>query len=209
MQYNTQRPRLLIREYGRIIQKMVDAVAKIEDDEKRNRLARALVELMAQTNPQAKQSEEFRHKLWDHLIMMSDFKLVVDSPYPFPERRSIVVGGAKPLPYPKKNIRYRHYGHNLEALIEAAKNLDEEKRKGLAVIAANYMKFCYANWSKETVSDELIKQDLRQMSEGVLTLDEDFRFDPNFFNMKLAPQHTGKSGKRKKKMFVAKFRRNR
>ncbi|MCS6916156.1 MAG: DUF4290 domain-containing protein [Chitinophagales bacterium] len=209
MEYNTQRPRLQIREYGRIIQKMVQAVAREEDEEKRNRMARALVELMAQTNPQAKQSEEFRHKLWDHLIMMSDFKLVVDSPYPFPERRSVVTGGAAPLPYPRRTMRYRHYGRNLETLVGLAKTMDEDKRRGLAVIAANYMKLCYANWSKETVSDEMIKQDLRQMSGGLLTLDEDFRFDPNFFNMKLAPQQQGKTGKRKKKIFAAKFRRNR
>lgn len=208
MEYNTQRPKLLIREYGRIIQKMVQAVAREEDDEKRNRLARALVELMAQTNPQAKNTEEFRHKLWDHLILISDFKLVVDSPYPLPERRSVVVGGVAPLPYPKKTIRYRHYGRNLEALVAHARDLDEEKRRQLAILAANYMKLCYANWSRETVSDEMIKQDLKQMSGGLLTLEEDFRLDPNFFNMKLAPQHSGRPGKRKKKPF-GKFKRNR
>src|SRR3982751_2381342 len=117
MEYNTQRPKLLISEYGRYIQNMVRAIAKVEDKEKRNAMARTIIELMSQASPQFKNIEEYKHKLWDHLIIISDFKLVVDSPYPFPDRKDVVVSGTDPLPYPKHRIKMRHYGRNLEALV--------------------------------------------------------------------------------------------
>ena len=124
-----------------------------------------------------KNIEEYKHKLWDHLIMISDFKLLVDSPYPFPERTSIVVKSDKPLPYPKHKIRYRHYGKNLETLIAKAKDMDDDKRKGLAPVVANYMKLVYANWNKETVSDEAIRADLELISGGLLSLDKNIQLD--------------------------------
>ena len=177
MQYNTQRPKLMISEYGRTIQNMARAAAKIEDKQERNAVARAIIELMSQASPQFKNIEEYKHKLWDHLIMISDFKLVVDSPYPFPERRDVVTKSNTPLPYPKHNIRLRHYGKNLETLVAKAKNMDEDKRRGLAQVVANYMKLCYANWSKEMVSDDAIRQDLELISKGVLSLDKNINLD--------------------------------
>jgi hypothetical protein len=176
MEYNTQRPRLMISEYGRYIQNMVRAIAKIEDKEKRNASARAIIELMSQASPQFRNIEEYKHKLWDHLIMISEFKLVVDSPYPFPERRDVVTSGTPPLPYPKSRIRMRHYGKNLEKLVAKTKDVDEEKRQGMAQVVANYMKLCYANWSKETVSDESVRNDLETLSKGLLQLDKDYTF---------------------------------
>lgn len=177
MQYNTQRPKLMISEYGRIIQNMAREAAKIEDPQKRNAVARTIIELMSQASPAFKNIEEYKHKLWDHLIMISDFKLLVDSPYPFPERTSIVVKSDKPLPYPKHKIRYRHYGKNLETLIAKAKDMDDDKRKGLAPVVANYMKLVYANWNKETVSDEAIRADLELISGGLLSLDKNIQLD--------------------------------
>jgi hypothetical protein len=177
MQYNTQRPKLLISEYGRIIQNMAREAAKIEDKQQRNATARAIIELMSQASPQFKNIEEYKHKLWDHLVMISDFKLIVDSPYPFPERKSVVVKSDEPLPYPKHKIRYRHYGKNLETLVAKAKDMDEEKRRGLAPVVANYMKLVYANWNKETVSDEAIRQDLELISGGLLSLDKNITLD--------------------------------
>jgi hypothetical protein len=176
MEYNTQRPRLMISEYGRYIQNMARAVAKIEDKEKRNAMARAIIDLMSQASPQFRNIEEYKHKLWDHLIMISDFKLVIDSPYPFPERRDVVIGGTAPLPYPKHKIKMRHYGKNLEALVGKTKEIDEEKRKAMAEVVANYMKLCYANWSKESVSDETVRTDLKTLSKGMLELDKDYTF---------------------------------
>lgn len=176
MEYNTQRPRLMISEYGRYIQNMVRAIAKIEDKEKRNAMAKAIIELMSQASPQFRNIEEYRHKLWDHLIMISEFKLVVDSPYPFPERRDVVTSGTPPLPYPKSRIRMRHYGKNLEKLVAKTKDVDEDKRQGMAQVVANYMKLCYANWSKETISDESVRTDLETLSKGMLQLDKDYTF---------------------------------
>ena len=177
MEYNTQRPKLFIREYGRIIQSMARVAAKVEDKEKRNAMARTIIDLMSQASPQFKNIEEYKHKLWDHLIMISDFKLVVDSPYPFPERSDIVVKSYNPLPYPKHRIKFRHYGRNLESLISKSKDMDADKLKGLSYVVANYMKLVYANWNKETVSDEAIRQDLDMMSNGLLSLDKDYNFE--------------------------------
>ncbi|MEO5673266.1 MAG: DUF4290 domain-containing protein [Chitinophagales bacterium] len=176
MEYNTQRPQLMISEYGRYIQNMARFIAKEEDKEKRNAMARAVIELMSQASPQFRNIEEYRHKLWDHLIMISDFKLVVDSPYPFPERKSIVESGTAPLPYPKNKIKMRHYGKNLERLVDKTKDIDEDKRKEMAQVVANYMKLCYANWSKENVSDESVRNDLEILSKGMLELDKDYTF---------------------------------
>jgi hypothetical protein len=176
MEYNTQRTKLLISEYGRYIQNMVRAIVKVEDKEKRNAMARAVIELMSQASPQFKNIEEYRHKLWDHLIMISEFKLVVDSPYPFPERKDIIPSGTAPLPYPRSRIRMRHYGKNLEKLVAKTKDVDEEKRGEMAKVVANYMKLCYANWSKESISDESIRTDLESLSKGLLELDKDYTF---------------------------------
>lgn len=213
MEYNTQRPLLMISEYGRYIQNMARAVAKIEDKEKRNAMARAIIELMSQASPQFKNIEEYRHKLWDHLIMISDFKLVVDSPYPFPERRSVVIGGAAPLPYPKHRIRMRHYGRNLEALVAKTKDIDEEKRKAMGEVVANYMKLCYANWSKESVSDETIRTDLKSLSKGLLELDQDYTFAEIAISKptEFRPGHKkfGHKGHKKNRNFGGKFNKRR
>lgn len=212
MQYNTERQRLVISEYGRIIQNMVRVVAKIDDDEKRNAMARSIIELMSQASPQFKNIEEYRHKLWDHLIMISDFKLVVDSPYPFPERTDVVVSGTKPLPYPRHKIRMRHYGRNLETLVGKAKDFEGEKRTAMAAIVANYMKLCYVNWSHESVSDESIRQDIATLSKGLLTLGEDYKFEiPAYAGKQGMQQQKGFGGKKHKKNrnFGGKFKRRR
>ncbi|MBA2422363.1 MAG: DUF4290 domain-containing protein [Chitinophagales bacterium] len=177
MQYNTQRPTLMISEYGRIIQNMAREAAKIEDRQQRNAVAKVIIDLMSQASPQFKSIEEYKHKLWDHLIMISDFKLDVDSPYPLPEKKYAVVKSDQPLPYPKHKIRYRHYGKNLETLVSKAKDMDEDKRHGLAPVVANYMKLVYANWNKEAVTDESIRQDLELISGGLLTLDKNITLD--------------------------------
>lgn len=177
MQYNTQRPKLLISEYGRIIQNMAREAAKIEDREKRNATAKVIIELMSQASPAFRSIEEYKHKLWDHLIMISDFKLDIDSPYPYPDRTSVVVKSNTPLPYPKHKIHYRHYGKNLETLIGKAKDMDEDKRRGLSLVVANYMKLVYANWNKETVSDDSIRQDLELISGGLLQLDKNITLE--------------------------------
>jgi hypothetical protein len=168
MEYNTTRNHLTIREYGRHIQKMVDYLLNLEDREKRQRNAYALIELMGFLNPQLKNVEDFRHKLWDHLFLISDFKLDVDSPYPIPTRESLK---ARPqqLPYPKRYPRYNHLGKNIEIIIDKAlKEENPEKRQGFANAIAYYMKLTYSNWHKELLHDDNIQSELNAITEGQL-----------------------------------------
>ncbi len=168
MEYNTTRNHLIIREYGRHIQKMVEYLLGLEDREKRQKNAYALIELMGFLNPHLKNVEDFRHKLWDHLFLISDFKLDVDSPYPIPTRESLK---AKPdaLPYPKRYPKYNHLGKNIEIVIDKAlQEEDAEKRQGFANAIAYYMKLTYSNWHKELVHDDNIQTELQSITQGEL-----------------------------------------
>jgi hypothetical protein len=168
MEYNTRRSYMVMREYGRHIQKMVNFVLTIEDDEKRQEQAHVLIELMGFLNPHLKNVEDFRHKLWDHLFFISDFKLKVESPYPIPQKETYKAK-PEPLPYPKKYPRYSHLGKNLEVLID--KGLQEEnpeKRNGYANCVAYYMKLAYNNWHKENVQDDTIRAELSAITKGQL-----------------------------------------
>lgn len=168
MEYNTTRNHLAIREYGRHIQKMAEYVLTIEDKEKRQKNAYALIELMGFLNPHLKNVEDFRHKLWDHLFLISDFKLDVDSPYPMPSKEDY---NAKPdpLPYPKRHPKYNHLGKNIEIVIDKALHEeDADKRQGLANAVAYYMKLTYSNWHKELVHDDNIQTELASMTDGEL-----------------------------------------
>lgn len=171
MEYNTTRDHLIIREYGRHIQKMVDYILTIEDREKRTRNAHTVVELMGFLNPSLKAVEDYKHKLWDHLYYISDFKLDVDSPYPMPDRDSYIEKPA-PVPYPKQHPKYNHLGKNLESLIDKAMNEeDEEKKQGLANAIAYYMKLTYSTWHKELVHDDSIQSELNAITNGELEFD--------------------------------------
>ncbi len=168
MEYNTTRNHLVIREYGRHIQKMVEYLLALEDREKRQKNAYALIELMGFLNPHLKNVEDFRHKLWDHLFLISDFKLDVESPYPIPTRESLK---AKPdaLPYPKRYPKYNHLGKNIEIVIDKAlQEEDAEKRQGFANAIAYYMKLTYSNWHKELVHDDNIQTELASITKGEL-----------------------------------------
>ena len=168
MEYNTTRKYLIMREYGRHIQKMVEYLLSIEDKDKRQRNAMALIELMGFLNPHLKNVEDFRHKLWDHLFLISDFKLDVESPYPIPTRETLK---AKPevLSYPKKYPKFNHLGKNIEVVInKALKEDNPEKRQGFANAIAYYMKLTYSNWHKELVHDDNIQSELQTITEGQL-----------------------------------------
>jgi hypothetical protein len=168
MEYNTTRNHLTIREYGRHIQKMAEYVLTIEDREKRQKNANALVELMGFLNPHLKNVEDFRHKLWDHLFLITDFKLDVDSPYPIPTRETLRPT-PDPLPYPKRYPKYNHLGKNIEIIIDKAlKEEDAEKRQGFANSIAYYMKLTYSNWHKELVHDDNIQTELSAITKGEL-----------------------------------------
>ena len=168
MEYNTTRGTLQMREYGRHVQKMVDYLLTIEDREKRQKNAEALIELMGFLNPSLKTFEDYRHKLWDHLFFMSDFQLDVDSPYPRPTRETYRIK-PDPLPYPGHRIKYSHLGHNLEQVIDKAlEETDPEKKSGFAHSIAYYMKLAYSTWHKELVHDDTIRQELTAITGGEL-----------------------------------------
>lgn len=176
MEYNTRKEKLVIREYGRNVQNLVNYAMTVEDRERRNKIARYIIELMAQINPQYRSVEEYRRKLWDHLFYISDFKLDVDSPYPKPDPEDLIktFRNNGRMPYPPITKRNRHYGRNIETMIKRAIQMeDEEKRKAYTKIIANYMKLAYANWTRESVTDDIILNDIEKMSGGLLKLQGD------------------------------------
>ena len=179
MNYNTERPQLKFTEYGRIVHKLIDHAVTIEDREQRNKAARYIIEVMAMlNNPAMRQNEEYRHKLWDHLIIMSDFKLDVDSPFPKPTPQDATYVRPKRMDYPGNKIKNPTYGKNLERFVEKGlRDDDADKTRGYAEASAYYMKLVFLNWTKENVNDENIKADLRRMSEGKFDLDEGFNLE--------------------------------
>ncbi len=168
MQYNTSRERLSIREYGRGVQKMIDHLLTIEDKEKRQLAAEAVVEVMGILNPQTKNMEDPKHKLWDHMIMMSDYKLDVVSPYEMPTA-ALKQAKPEPLPYPKQRLRFKHLGKKFELLLDKAiAEDDEEKKLGYIQTLALFMRVAYNNWHNEKMHDDNIAEELKQMSGGKL-----------------------------------------
>jgi hypothetical protein len=168
MEYNTTRNYLTMREYGRHIQRMVEYLMTIEDRQHRQQQAQVVIELMGFLNPHLKNVEDFRHKLWDHLFYISDFKLDVDSPYPIPKKETYKAK-PQPIPYPKRYPRYSHLGKNLELVInKALKEENPEKRQGFANAIAYYMKLAYNNWHKDTVHDDAIQSELTTITKGQL-----------------------------------------
>lgn len=170
MEYNTSREHVQLLEYGRHVQKIIENCVKIEDPIQRNKMAQEIIELMGQLNPALRNVEDFRHKLWDHLFIVSDFKLDVDSPYP-KTTRALIEKKPDPLPYPQGRIKHRHYGKNVDTLVrKAVEETDPEKRQAFAQTIGNYMKLVYQNWTKENTNDEIIKNDLRILSNDALSL---------------------------------------
>ena len=158
-----------MREYGRHVQKMVEHTMTIEDPERRQRNAQAVIELMGFMNPTLRNVEDFRHKLWDHLFLISDFKMDVKSPYPIPTRETLKAK-PDPLPYPKRHPKFSHLGKNLEVIIDKAlQEENPEKKLGFANAVAYYMKLAYNNWHKEIVHDDAIQSELSSITNGQLT----------------------------------------
>lgn len=155
-------------EYGRNVQRMVEYLLTVEDRAKRLRNAEAIIELMGTLNPHLKTIEDYKHKLWDHLYQMTDFRLDVDSPYPAPTPEQLFKK-PEPLAYPKSISKYRHLGHNLEELLgKAMAEKDPEKRQGYTQAIGYYMKLAYTNWHKEPVHDDMIKNELAELTNGYL-----------------------------------------
>jgi hypothetical protein len=170
--YNSTRNKLILSEYGRNVQNMVKYIVALPTKEERNRYAQVVIDLMGFLNPHLRDVADFKHKLWDHLHIISDFQIDVDSPYPLPTQDAIHFK-PQPLKYPHQRIRYKHYGKTIELMIEKAKSIEEPERKQHMVQAiANFMKMAYVQWNKDSVADESILADLRAMSGGELKLEE-------------------------------------
>jgi hypothetical protein len=173
--YNTQRAKLIIPEYGRNIQKMIEYTIKIEDKEERNKAALAIISIMGNLNPHLRDVADFKHKLWDHLFIISDFKLDIDSPYEKPTLEKLHEK-PKQVPYSEYAIKYKHYGKIIELLIKEAVAFEEGPEKEVLIkLIANHMKKCYLTWNREVVNDELIFEDLKKLSGGALVISEDLK----------------------------------
>jgi hypothetical protein len=171
MEYNTQLPRLIIPEYGRNIQGMIEYCCTIENRDERNLCAKAIIQVMGQLNPLLRDQSDYAHKLWDHLFIISEFKLDVDSPYPRPVPESFQEKPVR-LEYPKGKIKFKHYGKTIEDIIKKAREMaDGAEKSELTRQIANHLKKSYFNWNKDTITDEIILKNLADLSAGELKLD--------------------------------------
>lgn len=175
MQYNTQQKRMPLPEYGRSIQNMVDHALTIEDRAERQHCANTIINIMGGMFPHLRDVPDFKHKLWDHLAIMSDFKLDIDYPFEIVPKDKLE-SKPEPVPYPSTRIRYRHYGRTLEVLIKQAIEFPEgDEKQNLVALICNHMKKDYMAWNKDTVDDRKIADDLNELSGGKLEMTEEIR----------------------------------
>lgn len=173
MEYNSQRDKLKISEYGRNIQKMIDYAVSIPDRQTRTRTAYAIVGIMSQINPATKDTDDYQRTIWDHMHIISGFKLDVDGPYPAPTQEELFKKPEK-IPYSDGKIRYRHYGKNIEAIIQKAVEYEPGPEKDALIhTIANHLKKSYLNWNRDSVSDDTILDHMAELSENKLSLKEE------------------------------------
>lgn len=176
LEYNSERSHLIIPEYGRHLQKMVDETIDIEDDKERAGVAKSIIAVMGNMNPHLRDVPDFQHKLWDQLFIISDFKLDVESPFPKPTRE-MLEERPEMLEYPQNFPKYRFYGNNINRMINEVKDWEEGPLKeGLVLTIANHMKKSYLNWNRDAVDDDVIFGHLFELSDGNINLknaDED------------------------------------
>lgn len=170
LEYNAERSHLMIPEYGRHLQKLIDQATLIEPREERNKAARYIIKVMGGLNPHLRDVPDFQHKLWDQIFIMSNFKLEVDSPYPIPSREVINLKPER-LDYPQKNPKYRFYGNNIKYMIDVANSWEDgELKSALIKVIANHMKKSYLSWNKDTVEDKAIFDHLFELSGGKINM---------------------------------------
>ncbi|MFV0531212.1 MAG: DUF4290 domain-containing protein [Flavobacteriales bacterium] len=170
MEYNVDREKLIIPEYGRHVQKMINHCVLIKNDEERNKCANAIIFVMGNMNPHLRDIPDFQHKLWDQLFIMSNFKLNVNSPYPIPTAEQFQEAPRR-LKYPEVAKKYRYYGHNIKKMIDIAISWEDgDKKEALIYTIANHMKKCFLKWNKDTVDDEIVWNHLDDLSDGRLVL---------------------------------------
>lgn len=176
MQYNTQREKLILPEYGRAIQEMVDICLQLEDRAQRQRCAETIVAIMATMNPEVQQQPDYEHKLWDQLAILSDYRLDIDYPFEVVKAEEISAK-PKPLKYPMQRIRYRHYGHLTEEFMRKLTEMPESaERDELTSMMANYMKRSLYNWNRDAMDERKVRADVYDYTKGTADLPEDFHF---------------------------------
>ena len=180
-EYNTQRSGIILKEYGRNVQKLVDYIRTVPDKEKRTALATTLIDLIRQLNPAVKDQPENPQRMWDDLYIIADFNLDVDAPYPIPTPEILNKKPMKML-YPQSDVRFKHYGKNIEKLVKEALKKDSPAEREEAVIyLGKLMKTFYSAWNKEILDDSVILKDIKNMSEGKLSMDLDKVREDNLF----------------------------
>lgn len=175
MDYNSNRKKLILPEYGRNIQNMVAYTMTIENREERQKAAQAIIDIMGNLYPYLRDIPDFKHKLWDHIAIMSEFKLDIDYPYEIPTKE-ILTGKPDRIPYNSGNVKFKHYGHIVEKMIKRAAEYEEgPEKESLVQMIADHMKKCYLTWNKETVDDERVMADFHELSKGKIEVREDFQ----------------------------------
>ena len=199
IEYNTEREHLVIPEYGRHIQKMVNYAVSVEDREERNKVAKAIIGVMGNMQPHLRDVPDFQHKLWDQLFIISQFKLDVDAPFPVLTQEELKQR-PEPLEYPQNHPKYRFYGNNIIRMINVANSWEEgELKEALVFTIANHMKKCFLNWNKDTVEDDVIFEHLFELSNGVIDLRSgDLVLSESSSLLKTRKQRQGQSSGKKK-----------
>ncbi|WP_299253869.1 DUF4290 domain-containing protein [uncultured Aquimarina sp.] len=199
LEYNTEREQLIIPEYGRHLQKMIDQAVAIEDKEERNKVAKAIIAVMGNLQPHLRDVPDFQHKLWDQLFIISDFKLDVEAPYPILTKEKLEER-PEPLEYPQNFPKYRYYGNNIKRMIDVAISWEEgDLKTALTFTIANHMKKCYLNWNKDVVDDSAIFKHLLELSDGKIDLrdsEEDLSSPSDLMRGKKKNYRTNNSGKK-------------
>ena len=173
MEYKSSLNKLILPEYGRNVQKLVENAVQIEDKEEREKYVEKIITLMGRMYPYLRDLRDFKHKLWDHLVIMSNFKLEVDSPYPKPDTTTFSEEPEK-IPYRSKNFKYKHFGRNIIDMLNYAADLkDEEEKALLTALLANHMKKLFLTWSKDIVADDFIFQKISELTKGNLEISKD------------------------------------
>ncbi|MDF9801050.1 hypothetical protein OKW21_006313 [Catalinimonas alkaloidigena] len=193
-EYNTSKSNVILKEYGRNVQKLAEHIMTIEDRDKRTQYAATLVELMRQLNPSVRENNETTQKLWDDLFIMTNFELNVDAPYPMPEV-DILTKKPKRLSYNTDPVTYKHYGKNIEKLIDKAIATEsEEERKGAIIYLGKLMKGFYQTWNKEGVDDAVIIKNIKEISGGKLDISVDEVKSNNLFESQKGGRSKGRRG---------------
>lgn len=180
-EYNTERPPITLKEYGRNVQKLIEYIRSIPSKEKRTELAYSLIELIKQLTPTVKESPDNPQRIWDDMFIIADFDLDINSPYPIP-KREVIFKKPRKVDYPQSRIKFKHYGKNIELLVaEAMKKEDPKEREEAVIYLGKLMKTFYGNWNKETLDDSVILRDLENMTGGKLSFNLEKVREDNLF----------------------------